>query len=1037
MDFGLTTSKDIRLVLLHSSEEQDSQITCDLLSISSNGQNPPPFDAISYLDIDITPSKLIQLDGKDVLVTVILESALRHLRLPSEGRYLWVQSLCLGEPYPSDPRVVIKDNADIHIAAREMIIWLGEDTPLSRVAFSAVALLPTLARPRTSVEKSEQLEKKLRIPYIENALSSSQPLFNLSWWHWERIEAIIQLGIPAKASFRCGRYGMSWDIFSTFVYTLRFTLPRLRYDYPVWFDQILLQIPGKIPESFREVFYEEFEGDRTSHQQDEITWGYGPMFAHPQDVLYWLTNKSEASKAGRVLTGLSVRLCNRYKNRCFWKMKRDSKERHHAAAKKSSSSPSSDSNGLPSADLSDSAQLFGGLSDSDRALDAWLGVLIAAGAFHKYERSQAILKAARSNQKTTTSDQEAADSAEGESATYVYEPLKPNCQQIRVLLLHPSRDPSADIYCDVFVLDLDYWQKQGVESYPYMALSYVWGNPNPPRSIFLGGKRRNVGPSLFEALKELRDPSVPALLWVDALCIDQSNASEKNHQVGMMGPIYNRAGCVLIWVDDKETMPPRYDLVGMEDPTSFVMDNLSTFEMFLFSPLYEVGSNDKEQPVLKKFQELSRGWMNLHSYKELFTRSYWTRVWTMQEALLGRNMLLCHGGYVVYFQTLLFLFLREWKRTIPQESYNYGEYNDDSPLERFLTLRWEIQSGRMPSPLAGMLLSRERSATMKQDYVFGVLGIISTGASLGKPDYDRDLFYISRDIFQHILDTEGNIDVLTACEVRNHYHTDPIGKIRDQTTWPSWLPNWSIKPVDSRMARSVLLAEETSRRKRFKAAGNTRPVFRLLDEEMLLMVRGAIVDEIECTASEEWSFRHVQEWRLCSASRRSRNLYGKDLTDLKNAFNQTISLGQPISYDIYGLEDKEAEEIDDDDDTSDGNGGDPKDLRYQATPLDDEIDPVVLPDDEGRVQVLNAFKTTTYISRFFITKRGYIGRGPITTAKGDPVVIFLGAKVPHVMRKVEGTDEYRILGECYVHGIMQGALMQELGNIEIQDFIIK
>ncbi|PQE28239.1 Heterokaryon incompatibility protein [Rutstroemia sp. NJR-2017a WRK4] len=933
--------KDIQLVLLHPSEEQDSQITYDLLSISSDGQSPPDFDAISYLDVDGTPSKLIQVDGKDVLVTANLESALRHLRLPSEGRYLWVHSLCLREPYPSDPRIVMKNNADIHIYAREMIIWLGEDTPLSEVAFLAVASLPMFAPPRSSIELSPHLEESLRLPSMERALSSCQPLFKRSWWHWERIETIIQLGISAKASFRCGRHGMDWDVFSTFVYTLRFLLPRLRYDYPVWFDQILLQIPGKIPEHFREVFYEAFEGDRAVHQPAETTWGYGRI-----------------------------------------------------------------------ADLSDNSELFDRLSDSDNALHAWRGALIAAAGFHKDERFRVILQAARSNESPTIGDQEAAGFADGESATYVYEPLKPNCQQIRVLLLYPSRDPSADIYCDVFVLDLDYWDKNGVESYPYMALSYVWGDPNPPMSIFLGGKRRNVGPSLFEALKELRDPSVPALLWVDALCIDQTNVSEKNHHVGMMGPIYNRAGCVLIWVDGKETMPPRFKLVDMGDPIFAVMDNLAAYELFLFSPWYEIGKNDQEQPILKEIQERSNGWMGPHSYKQLFTRSYWTRVWTMQEALLGRNILLCHGGYVVYFQTLLLLFLREWEQTLPLDSLNFDEYNDDSPLERFLTLRWEMQCGRMPSPLEAMLLSRERSATMEQDYVFGVLGIISTGASLGKPDYDRESFYISRDIFQHILVTEGNIDVLTACEVRNHYHTDPIEKIRDQTTWPSWLPNWSIKPVDSRITRSVLLAEETSRCKRFKAAGNTRPVFRLLDDEMLFMVRGAIVDEIECTASEEWSFRHLQEWKLCSASRSCRHLYGKDLTDLKNAFNQTISLGQPIIYEIYGLKDEEAEEMDDNHNNSDGNGGDSKDPRYQATPLDDEVDPVLLPDDQPRIRVFNNFKTTTYISRFFITKRGYIGRGPITTAKGDPVVIFLRAKVPHVMRKVEGTDEYCILGEC-------------------------
>ncbi|CZR65813.1 uncharacterized protein PAC_15713 [Phialocephala subalpina] len=200
----------------------------------------------------------------------------------------------------------------------------------------------------------------------------------------------------------------------------------------------------------------------------------------------------------------------------------------------------------------------------------------------------------------------------------------------------------------------------------------------------------------------------------------------------------------------------------------------------------------------------------------------------MQEALLGRNVLLCHGGYAVYFQTLIFLFLREWKGTFPQIQYNYQKYTDDSPLGRFLTLRWEMQNSRMLSPLGAMLPSRERSATMKHDYIYGVLGLIGEDAPLSKPDYGMDLFSVSRDIFQYILATEKNIDVLTTCELRNHYNTDPIA------------------------TRSILLAEETPRCKRFKAAGGTRPVFKLLDGETLLMVRGAIVNEIKITLTEEW-----------------------------------------------------------------------------------------------------------------------------------------------------------------------------------------
>ncbi len=179
------------------------------------------------------------------------------------------------------------------------------------------------------------------------------------------------------------------------------------------------------------------------------------------------------------------------------------------------------------------------------------------------------------------------------------------------------------------------------------------------------------------------------------------------------------------------------------------------------------------------------------------------------------------------------------------------------------------------------------------------------------------------------------------------------------------------------------------------------------------MVRGMIADEIECASKEEWSYYHTlkRNWRLFLASRRARSVYGKSIAGLKNAFDTTIALGQPILVDIYGFSPPDnAKEVDDS-----NNASHPEDQRYQMAPLDKEEDPlvsVVRPEDEDLVQLLNASKCVHYISRFFITKRGYIGRGPITTKKGDPIVAFLGAKIPYILRKVQGTDQYRILGEC-------------------------
>jgi Heterokaryon incompatibility protein (HET) len=37
-------------------------------------------------------------------------------------------------------------------------------------------------------------------------------------------------------------------------------------------------------------------------------------------------------------------------------------------------------------------------------------------------------------------------------------------------------------------------------------------------------------------------------IWIDALCIDQQNNSERNHQVRVMGKIYEMAIEVLVWL---------------------------------------------------------------------------------------------------------------------------------------------------------------------------------------------------------------------------------------------------------------------------------------------------------------------------------------------------------------------------------------------------------------------------------------------------------------------------------------------------------
>ncbi|KAI4654006.1 hypothetical protein J4E93_001774 [Alternaria ventricosa] len=68
---------------------------------------------------------------------------------------------------------------------------------------------------------------------------------------------------------------------------------------------------------------------------------------------------------------------------------------------------------------------------------------------------------------------------------------------------------------------------------------------------------------------------------------------------------------------------------------------------------------------------------------------------------------------------------------------------------------------------------------------------------------------------------------------------------------------------------------------------------------------------------------------------------------------------------------------------------------------------------------------------FFITKRGYLGMGPPTTSPGDQIWVFYNGNVPFVMRKrnkeelENGYHELRLVGDAYVHGIMDGQAISD------------
>ena len=119
---------------------------------------------------------------------------------------------------------------------------------------------------------------------------------------------------------------------------------------------------------------------------------------------------------------------------------------------------------------------------------------------------------------------------------YAELPLSSDRFQTRILELETrSEEPESGIVnCTLRTFDLE-------DALEFSALSYCWGDQVPDRIIRVNGEEVLVTPNLESALKHLRRASERRLLWVDAICINQTDVDERNAQVARMHTIYQKA----------------------------------------------------------------------------------------------------------------------------------------------------------------------------------------------------------------------------------------------------------------------------------------------------------------------------------------------------------------------------------------------------------------------------------------------------------------------------------------------------------------
>jgi hypothetical protein len=168
----------------------------------------------------------------------------------------------------------------------------------------------------------------------------------------------------------------------------------------------------------------------------------------------------------------------------------------------------------------------------------------------------------------------------------------------------------------------------------FQALSYAWGNDPPwyevllddlPRSgnepITTGVKQFQtyaIRRNLYQALRHIRLTDDYLWLWVDALCIDQTNIHEKSQQIPKLPSIYFNAWNVIAWLGDGESLPG-----GVEKAVSLVPDilNLKTLDI-------DLRGDTLDEDVL-------RSWA---SFGSLLQQPWFERRWVIQEVACARKL---------------------------------------------------------------------------------------------------------------------------------------------------------------------------------------------------------------------------------------------------------------------------------------------------------------------------------------------------------------------------------------------------------------
>lgn len=229
----------------------------------------------------------------------------------------------------------------------------------------------------------------------------------------------------------------------------------------------------------------------------------------------------------------------------------------------------------------------------------------------------------QSKQETTPADTSPAETWSSLS-TFCYTPLADPTSQIRLCRICPSPSGSSELVIDLRDFDLE------GETGRFVALSYVWGDESFKVPMTINKARHAITRNLYTHMCRLRNLRCERWMWIDALCINQDDMSERLMQVGLMGQIFRGVDEVFIGLDDEAR--DLHQAVDDHTPIAAVLKGLAA------------GRHVRELTCSPGINQLL----------DRFLGSAWfRRTWTVQEVCLPQKATIILGSECLPWQTLV------------------------------------------------------------------------------------------------------------------------------------------------------------------------------------------------------------------------------------------------------------------------------------------------------------------------------------------------------------------------------------------------